>query len=209
MPLKNLNNLKSLLRKASGEKDLARRGVRVAAVIAEALRQIGEDPVLVGGAAVEFYTDGNYATKDIDMIATGGPSLWNVMKELGFKKRGKDFINEDLEIYIEFPSATLNPGEKSDQIDVEGIFLKIISLEDLIVDRLAAYKFWKSGIDGLNALFLLELGKSDMQRLRERAGAKEIQDALDWVLKIYEEVFRKKLSKTSASKKLESWLHKQ
>ena len=208
MRSKNLNNLKSLLRKAAGEKDLARRGVKIAAVIAEALRKIGEDPVLVGGAAVEFYTDGNYATKDIDMIAMGGPLLWKVMEELGFKRRGKDFINEVLEIYIEFPSATLNPGEKSDQIDVEGIPLKIISLEDLIVDRLAAYKFWKSSIDGLNALLLLELGKADMQRLRERAGAKEIQDALDWVLKIYEEVFRKKLSKKEASKKLETWLQK-
>ncbi|MBI5298803.1 MAG: hypothetical protein HY877_00675 [Deltaproteobacteria bacterium] len=208
MRSKNLNNLKSLLRKAAGEKDLARRGVKIAAVIAEALRKIGEDPVLVGGAAVEFYTDGNYATKDIDMIAMGGPLLWKVMEELGFKRRGKDFINELLKIYIEFPSATLNPGEKSDQIDVESIPLKIISLEDLIVDRLAAYKFWKSGIDGLNALFLLELGKADMQRLRERAGAKEIQDALDWVLKIYEEVFRKKLSKSEASKKLEAWFQK-
>lgn len=206
MPSKSLNNLKSLLRKAAAEKKLARRGVKIAAVIAEALRQIGDDPVLVGGAAVEFYTDGNYSTKDIDMIAMGGPSLWKVMEELGFKRQGKDFIHSGLNIYIEFPSDALNPDEKSDLIEIDGIPLKIISIEDLIVDRLVAYQFWKSSIDGLNAIFLLELGKGDMQRVRERAEAREVQDALNRVLKIYEEAYRKKLGKKEASEKLGRWL---
>ena len=89
MPLRNLKKLEALLRKAAAEKNLALRGVKVAAVVAEALRQIGEDPVLVGGAAVEFYTEGGYATKDIDMVAVGGYPLREVMNELGFEKRGK------------------------------------------------------------------------------------------------------------------------
>ena len=205
MPLKDLINLETLLRKAAGEKSPAKRGVKIAAVIARALRQIGEDPVLVGGAAVEFYTGGSYSTKDIDMLAFGGPSLWEAMEELGFRRRGKDFIHSDLEIYVEFPSESLNAGEKSDLIDIDGAPLKIISIEDLIVDRLQAYKFWKSGIDGLNALLLLELGKADIQRVRASAEKKDVQDALNWVLKVYEEVFRKKLSRSAAAEKLEQW----
>src|SRR3989338_1175113 len=141
MNLRNLKKLEALLRKAAAEKNLALRGVKVAAVVAEALRQIGEDPVLVGGGAVEFYTEGGYATKDIDMVAVGGAPLWGVMQQLGFMQQGKDFIRNDLKIYIELPSETLNEGEQSDLLDVGGIPLKIISLEDLVVDRLCAYKF--------------------------------------------------------------------
>ena len=206
MPLKNLNNLEKLLQKAAAEKHLGLRGVKIAAVIAEALRQIGEDPVLVGGAAVEFYTEGGYATKDIDMVAVGGGPLWDVMKELGFEKRGKDFINKVLEIYIEFPSEALSAAERSDVLDVNGLSLKIISIEDLIVDRLCAYKFWKSSADGLAALLLLELGSADLSRLKTQAGRKEVADALEAVTKIYEETFRKKLTKSQATKKLQDWL---
>lgn len=194
MPLKNLKNLKILLQKAAAEKTLARRGVKVAAVIAEALRQVGEDPVLVGGAAVEFYTEGGYATKDIDMVAVGGEPLREVMKELGFEKRGKDFINKPLELYVEFPSECLNAFEKSDDLDVDGISLKIISIEDLIVDRLCAYKFWKSSADGLAALLLMQIGKEDTRRLKKQAKKKDVLDALEWIAKIYEEAFRKKMS---------------
>ena len=172
----------------------------------EALRQIGEDPVLVGGAAVEFYTEGGYATKDIDMVAVGGYPLREVMNELGFEKRGKDFINRQLELYIEFPSECLNPFEKSDELDVNGILLKIISIEDLIVDRLCAYKFWKSSADGLAALLLMEIGKENAQRLKTQAQRRNVLDALEGISKIYKEGFRKKLPQKEVTRQLKNWL---
>lgn len=207
MRLKNSENLKSRLKKAAAEKNEAKRGVRIAAVIAEALRQIGQDPVLVGGAAVEFYSEGEYTTKDIDMVAPGGKELWEVMEQLGFAKRGKDFIHEDLEIYVEFPGEALGFDRKSDRLDVDGLPLQIISLEDLIVDRLCSYKFWRSEVDGLAALLLLEVGGWEMQRLKAQAAREEVTDALEAVQNIYESIVRKKLSKKEASLKLGTWLH--
>lgn len=206
MPLKNLNKLQSLLKKASEEKELAKRGIKIAAVIAEALRQIGENPVLVGGVAVEFYTEGGYATKDIDMVAVGGKPLQAVMQELGFERRGKDYLNKNLQIYIEFPSEALNASEKYDEVDVDGIPLRIISIEDLIVDRLCAYKFWRSFADGLAALLLLELGKIDSARLKIQAERREVLDALETISKIYEEAFRKKWSRKEVTKRLKTGL---
>lgn len=207
MPLKNLKNHKVLLQKAASEKNLARRGVKIAAVIADALRTVGQDPILVGGAAVEFYTEGGYATKDIDMVAPGGPDLMEVMKQLGFKRRGKDFIHNQLEIYVEFPGEALGGERHSILLDVDGIPLQIISVEDLIVDRLCSYKFWKSEIDGLAALLLLESGNIDSNLLSAQAKKEDVEDALLWIQKIFEEIFRKKLGKKKASKKLKGWLH--
>lgn len=206
MPLKNLNELQEKLREAAREKREAKRGVKIAAVIAEALRTIGEDPVLVGGAAVEFYTEGEYTTKDIDMTAIGGEEVWHVMKQLGFERVGKDFVHKRLKIYVEFPSETLREGEQSDILDVEGIPLRIISIEDLIIDRLCSYKFWKSVQDGANALILLELKSVDERRLLKQAQRRDVADALQAVQGIYVESYRKKLSKKQATQKLQAWL---
>ncbi|OGQ05244.1 MAG: hypothetical protein A2W61_04290 [Deltaproteobacteria bacterium RIFCSPLOWO2_01_44_7] len=208
MPLKNLKKFQDRLEKAAKEKSLAKRGVKIAAVIADALRTVGEDPILVGGTAVEFYTEGGYATQDIDMVTPGGPSLFEVMMNLGFERRGKDFIHEELEIYIEFPGVSLGGERQSDLLDVDGTPLLIISIEDLIVDRLCAYKFWKSGIDGLAALLLLESRKVDEKRLKTQAKREEVEDALDWVEAVYEKVVREKMKKEEASRKLEKWLRK-
>ena len=52
----DLQPLKSELISAAKLKEPAERSIRIAAIIAEALRSIGQDPILVGGAAVEFYT---------------------------------------------------------------------------------------------------------------------------------------------------------
>ena len=95
MLLKNSEKLKKDLTSAAKEKNLAKRGVRVASVIAEALRVVNQDPVLVGEAAVEFYTEGGYATRDIGMLAPGGPPLWEIMGEPDFQRPWKDFFKQN------------------------------------------------------------------------------------------------------------------
>lgn len=182
-----------LLRKAARVKDPAERAIRIAATLAQALRQVGQDPILVGGAAVEFYTQGGYSTNDIDMVAPGGPPLVRVMGQLGFKKIGKDFFQPDLKIYVEFPGRALGKGERFQEIKMGDQKLKILSIEDLIVDRLAAFKFWQSAIDGTNAMLLLELDHVDEERLNARAKQAGVNDALLSVKEVKTEVIRKNL----------------
>ena len=179
--------------------------MRIAAVIAQALRTIGQEPVLVGGAAVEFYTHGAYTTKDIDMVAPGGPALKELMTRLGFARIGKDFIHEGLRIYIEFPSAYLARGETVQNVTIDDTHVEIISLEDLIVDRLCAYKFWKSGIDGVNAMILMELGEDDRNVTERKAIAQDVLDAMDYIRIVRERVIRERLSKDEAGALIEKF----
>lgn len=183
-------------------KDSAERAVGIAAVLARALRQVGQDPVLVGGAAVEFYTQGGYSTEDIDMVAPGGADLVKTMEQLGFEKMGKDFIHEPLKVYVEFPGASLGPDERFQEIQMGGQHLRIISVEDLIVDRLASFKFWQSAIDGTNAMLLLELENIDETRLLFRARQENTEDALGSIRALKDEVIRKKLNKEKGSRLL-------
>lgn len=195
--------LKKELDAAAKIKNTAERSVTIAALIAEALRSTGRDPVLVGGSAVEFYTLGGYSTSDIDFVADGGTDLWRLMKDLGFEKLGKDFVDRKRRIYVEFPSSHLKPGESYVTIQVDCRPLRIVTIEDLIVDRLCAYKFWKSGIDGVNALLLLELDEADEKRVLKRSFDDDVQDALKAVCSVREDVIRKKLSRKEANRLLE------
>jgi len=193
------------LARAAKEEDKARRGVRIAAVLSDALADIRVSPILVGGSAVAFYTDGRYATRDIDMICPSGKDVEEIMERLGFSRHGKDYVHERLKIYAEFPGESLGATERIAVIDVDGSHLKIISLEDLIVDRLCAFKFWRSGIDGINVLIMLELGIADRGRIEERAREEDVLDALDYVEDVLEKSTRRKLSPAQASELLQKY----
>lgn len=200
--MNSIAELKRELAEAASKKDRAERAARLAAIIAEALRPTGRDPVLVGGAAVEFYTQGGYTTSDIDMVTDGGKDLADTMKVLGFEKFGKDFVDRKNGIYIEFPGSSLKASEKTRKIRVGARTFRIISLEDLIVDRLNAFKFWRSLVDGANALMLLELGDADDRRLKKRALEEGVWDVLESLQVIKEEIIRKKLSRDAADELL-------
>lgn len=198
-----IEKLNAKLDKAISIKDSADRIAAIGAVIAEALRSRGQDPILVGGAAVEFFTRGGYSTEDLDFVTEGGVEVTDVMQSLGFEKIGKDFVDRKRGLYIEFPSGTIAAGEKFYEIDVDGVPLRIISCEDLVVDRLNAFKFWKSALDGINALLLLEMNSVDEKRLVDRAKSENVFDALNLVQTTREKIIRKKLSRSAASELLE------
>lgn len=206
--MSSIESLKADLKKAAAERDPAERGVKIASVIAEAMRSIGQTPVLVGGAAVEFYTKGGYSTSDIDMVAPGGIELANLMESLGFSRIGKDYADRMNNIYIEFPGFSLGASESFVELNIEGKALRIISPEDLIVDRLCSFKFWKSAVDGVNALLLEEMTTYDVSRLHERVREEGVEDAWALIQEVREKAVRKKLPGAETSRLLESGMRK-
>jgi hypothetical protein len=56
------------------EPDPARKRLLALGIVSDRLREAGLEPILVGGAAVEFYTAGGYATKDVDLALPHGPA---------------------------------------------------------------------------------------------------------------------------------------
>ncbi|MFH1729356.1 MAG: DUF6036 family nucleotidyltransferase [Pseudomonadota bacterium] len=200
-----LSKIKNEIIKISKLKNKEQTQIKLALLISEALKLIGINPILVGGAAVAFYSNNQYTTHDIDMIVPFNKELNALMKEIGFDKLGKDFVNKDLNLYVEFPSSSLGPTEIYDKLIINGIELLIISIEDLIVDRLCAFKFWKSQIDGINALILLEIGRDDTARTEERARQEDVLDALDYLISVQKKIIRKKLSKDEASELIQKY----
>ena len=118
------------------ETDQNRKNLLVAEIVSELFRRVGADPVIVGGSAVEFYTDGAYVSADGDVCFAGArlPSpreRESILAEVGLRSvcaHGRS------------PMLWLIFSERSRQ--VHGLLfrklgeLSLIQIEDLIAERI-------------------------------------------------------------------------
>ncbi len=137
-------------------------------------------PVLVGGGAVEIYTGGAYVTGDLDFAGSLTPLALRSLQADGFVRHGRHLVHEAAQLFLEFPSRALAPEEESRRLRVGKHYVLIVSFEDLLVDRLAAWVFWRSAIDGVNAFLLWRKRHRnlDLERLMNRAKASGAEKAL-------------------------------
>lgn len=157
------------------EPDLARRRLVALALVANRLAEDGIEPILVGGAALELYTAGGYATGDVDLALPSIPAVDRAFADLGFAKRGRFWVREDLDLLFEAPAPAGLPGETAprSEIEVEGLRVVVIGVEDLLLDRVRAAVHWKSDEDRRWARRLAHLyaEKIDWSYLRDKTEA--------------------------------------
>jgi predicted nucleotidyltransferase len=143
--------LRELIKKATLTQDKLERQIYLAAAISSAFEKKGIQSVLVGGAVVEYYTAGEYTTVDIDMILPPleKREIENVMEGLGFE-RFEDYrhwLHPHIPIPVEFPPGPLQIGhllvQEVNEIEIEKVKLKILKVEDILLDRLIMAQEWK------------------------------------------------------------------
>lgn len=173
------------------EDPVKKRAYFIGLLTKEFKKRGGKEPIVVGGLAVEIYTQGSYTTGDIDIKAQG-ELLASILKEWGFKKTGRTWFNEELDIYIDWLGSSLDEGEeayeKLNTVLIGELEIKVISIEDLIIDRLNAYKWWKDEDSFLWAKILCKVKKNmedtlDKDYLYKRAQKEELIDVLEELLK--------------------------
>jgi hypothetical protein len=150
-------------------------------------RKEKDRPVLVGGAAVELLTGGAFTTGDLDFVGSVPSAVADALKLVGFTREGRHWFHEEERIFLEFPSATLRAGEEARVRVFGGCPVLIVTAEDLIVDRLAAWVPWNSALDGVNAYLLYRAVEAelDLRRLEDRAAGENVHDALASVKDLY------------------------
>ncbi|SEQ04667.1 hypothetical protein SAMN03080615_00165 [Amphritea atlantica] len=132
----------SVIHKAITARDLA-------GLIASHLAAKGIEVTLVGGTCVSIYSDNFYQSDDLDFVDrsyTPGKKLKDAMSEIGFTPVGRYFEHPDSPFVVEFPSGPLSVGDDpvrnwSTLSTPLGTFT-LITPEDCIKDRLAAYFHW-------------------------------------------------------------------
>lgn len=107
-------------------------------------------PVLVGGAAVEFYTAGALATGDFDVVTAWQDEFETTLRHLGFTKpeglghTALGWVHPELRLGFEVVSSTLLDGMADrDRVAIFDLgddgSIALLSVEDMIADRMGQY----------------------------------------------------------------------
>lgn len=140
----------------------------------------GTQAVLVGGAAVEFYTIGGYVTGDVDLV---GPrdEVAKVLRAAGFREEGRYFTAPELGIVCEVPDRFLRETEEVREVEFEGLRIFIVAPEDALVDRLLAAKYGRSPTDWEQAVLLFTAQEPNLRlpALRAKAQKNFCEDVLE------------------------------
>ncbi len=182
-PIPPRSELEQLL---SGTEETLRRRILFVGLLSAAIRDLGwPEPVIVGGHAVEFYSDGDYPTLDIDLAGASEP-VAEVLDAWGFGREGRHWFDDALNIVVEVPGGQLAPAQLEHVVSVRsrGVTAYVIGIEDLIVDRLAACVFWKHDESCEWAEILLRgAAELDLPYLKQRAAEEAVLERLDTMLR--------------------------
>lgn len=126
--------------------------LRLLAQVSEAMHQRGfQRPVLVGGAAAEFYSASALTTGDFDLCVIRDDTLAVEMARAGFVRPAgtgtllKGWVHPDLKLGFEIVAEVPMDGNvdaahiRLAQPDDTDDKFRIISVEDLIADRMGQY----------------------------------------------------------------------
>ncbi|NWG04201.1 MAG: UbiD family decarboxylase [Syntrophaceae bacterium] len=140
---------------------------------------------------MSYYSREVYFTSDIDLVYADREALDTALKGIGFEKEGRYWVHEELKMAIEAPASSL--PEQDSPLEVvelgEGLECSIIGIEDLVMDRLNAFKHWKSEIDGEMVELLIRRYRNDLDwSYLEKKAIRPENDTLSEILALKKKV---------------------
>jgi hypothetical protein len=121
----------------------------IAAAVSSALREAGITAVLSGGGAVQIYSSGLYASKDLDFVSPADHrEIAVALRTLGFvRESGRHFVHPDCTHTVEFPAWPLAVGRQLirewGNYPVGERSIQILTPTQCVMDRLAAFYHWR------------------------------------------------------------------
>ena len=169
---------KSFISRLRKEPNQLRKKMLLLGYVTSQLEKKKQSIFLVGGQAVETYTAGQFLTGDIDVTTSDSATTQKVLKSLGFEEIGMIWLNKPLG--IAFHIVGYFPPERSRTIRMGPYKARIVAVEELILDRLSAAKFWNIPADYEKAKVLYDNFEKQIDKdyLREIAKKKEVDDLL-------------------------------
>lgn len=170
-------------------------GLKILAAAFDEVVARGHDrPILVGGAAVEFYTSGAIISGDFDVVTPAEGALVSALLHRGFRKEDRagwvrrGYYHPQLSIGLEVVGRVLfeGHGDPARALLVEiapEARVAIVAIEDLIADRMGQFCSVPQGVSEMleQAVTLLRLAESldddylDKRILKETSGECDLE----------------------------------
>ena len=119
----------------------------LASLIFTVLKENGINAVLVGGACVSIYSENQYQSYDLDFVSYESiKTIEKPLSKLGFKRKGRYFSHERCPYLIDFVNPPIAVGQepikKFKTLKIKSGSLMLLTPEDCVKDRLAAFFHW-------------------------------------------------------------------
>jgi len=164
--MRSAADVETELRSAKG---VDRRILMFAALLRQEAELGVDDLVVVGGSAIEIYTEGAYVSGDVDLCAPSDP-IRSVLTRWGFNRTGREWARLDWKIVIDVVAPRPSGSMRLTRVvDTPYGQVRLGAVEDLILGRLALIKFWKEPDEWANAELLINLPRLDWEYLADRA----------------------------------------
>lgn len=180
MSFKRPPTAKAFVSLVRGEPNELRKKMLVLGYVSDKLEKKRQYVVLVGGQAVETYTGGQFPTGDIDIATTDPKMTEKVLKTIGFTREGMIWYSKQLNVAFHIVGQFSPKLEKERTIKVGPYKTRIIGVEDLILDRLKAAKFWNipSDLEKAKVLYANFKSQIDLDYLKGKAKKDKVDDIL-------------------------------
>lgn len=148
------DEIQRALNAVQAEADLNAKALLLAGLVSELFREQGFEPVVVGGSAIEFYTDGAYMSGDTDICWAGlvTPTMEQretIMRQIpGIQSQGGGKNWSYAELWIDL-LGEIDYLAKREFVIVETPFgeVLLIPVEDALVGRVYAARKYVGGYD--------------------------------------------------------------
>lgn len=178
--------------------DETRKKITLAAFLSRLFKEEGVSLVVVGGAAVQYYTLSEFVTHDLDAILSGDTKeiIEKVMYALGFKRTTmyRHFEHPHFNFVVEFPPSPVEVAsriiEKMNLVKTSEGDVKVVRVEDLIMDRITAGVEWKdeASLDQAKLMYVKHYGSIDEDYLTQFAKEEGYLKTLKEVRKVIEDL---------------------
>ena len=139
-----------------GQKAHDRRTRVFSALLAEESGLGTEGMTVVGGSAIEIYTEGDYASDDLDLVVDSKVRVATVLKRWGFRNEGKLWTKRDWRIYPDVMEHRATGSRRLTQIISTPVgSFRISGVEDLIIRRVRESVAWQSRQEAFAEAMLL------------------------------------------------------
>ena len=144
----------------------------LALIVCGKLKERGINAVLTGGAVVSIYTNNIYESYDLDFIShSSEDDLAKALREIGFEKKGRYFVNPATSFFVEFPSPPLAIGNKPiftfNEIKTDFGYLKLLTPTHCVMDRLTAYYHWNDQQTLVQAIMVASSNPIDLEEIKK------------------------------------------
>ncbi|HYF37269.1 MAG TPA: hypothetical protein VD994_18350, partial [Prosthecobacter sp.] len=140
--------INAALRTIDSEEDLNLRALLLAALVSELFREHGFEPVIVGGSAIEFYTDGAYMSGDTDICWAGirlptPEERGEIMNQIpGIQRKGtRSWLIKGLWVDLLGELESYGNGSPSVMETPTGEVV-LLTVEELLAERVFAARRW-------------------------------------------------------------------